>query len=184
MVLRLRHGDRERAVGIGVQGDVYRVRLGERSHEVRVRSRTGDRLDLELDGRPVRAYVCRDRDRLHVHVCGASWSLERVMSAALARRAHDAHGDTLEAPMPGQVRAVRVAPGQAVQAGETLVVLEAMKMELRIRAPHDGKVRRVGCRVGDVVERGQVLVQVDPVAEAPPPDGAREPAAEGASVDG
>jgi biotin carboxyl carrier protein len=62
--------------------------------------------------------------------------------------------------MPGQVIAVPVAAGDAVSRGQTLIVLEAMKMELRVAAPHDGTVEKVLVSVGEVVERGQPLAEV------------------------
>jgi biotin carboxyl carrier protein len=53
-----------------------------------------------------------------------------------------------------------VKAGDAVKRGDTLVVLEAMKMEMRLTAPHDGVVKAVHCREGEVVERGKVVVEV------------------------
>jgi acetyl/propionyl-CoA carboxylase alpha subunit len=67
----------------------------------------------------------------------------------------------IEAPMPGQVVDVLVKEGDAVVAGATLVVLEAMKMETRLTAPAPGCVRRVHCAPGQTVERGQVLVELE-----------------------
>ena len=64
----------------------------------------------------------------------------------------------LDAPMPGQVLAVKVASGQHVTKGQDLVVVEAMKMEHTLRAPADGTVQAVRCAPGDQVTRGQVLV--------------------------
>jgi biotin carboxyl carrier protein len=55
---------------------------------------------------------------------------------------------------------VLVAVGDEVKKGETLVLLEAMKMELRIQAPRDGFVTRVGCEPGQVMEKGQLLVEL------------------------
>ncbi len=63
--------------------------------------------------------------------------------------------------MPGQVRAVLVDAGADVKAGQTLVLLEAMKMELQVKAPHAGKVAAVLVTVGQAVERGQRLVDVE-----------------------
>lgn len=51
-------------------------------------------------------------------------------------------------------------PGDTVTRGQTLVLLEAMKMELRIAAPLDGQVRAVHCAAGQVVERGQILIEL------------------------
>ncbi|MBU6359729.1 MAG: hypothetical protein KGS46_06865 [Chloroflexi bacterium] len=67
----------------------------------------------------------------------------------------------LEAPMPGLIRQVTVVVGEAVKRGTTLVLMEAMKMELRVNAPRDGHVRKVNCSVGQVVDKGQVLVELE-----------------------
>ena len=75
-----------------------------------------------------------------------------------ARQRDDA---ALGAPMPATVAAINVAPGQDVKAGDSLIVLEAMKMELAVTAPHDGRIRRVACRVGELVQPGVPLVEFD-----------------------
>ncbi|HEY8536382.1 MAG TPA: biotin/lipoyl-containing protein [Vicinamibacterales bacterium] len=66
----------------------------------------------------------------------------------------------IAAPMPASVRAVLVAPGDPVTEGQTLIVLEAMKMELPLRAPADGTVAAVHCAVGDLVQPGTELVEL------------------------
>jgi biotin carboxyl carrier protein len=60
--------------------------------------------------------------------------------------------------MPATVRAIHVAPGDRVARGDTLVVLEAMKMELPLKAPADGTVASVACEVGELVQPGIPLV--------------------------
>jgi hypothetical protein len=72
----------------------------------------------------------------------------------------DAGHYDLAAPMPATVVKILVAEGQAVQQGETLVVLEAMKMELPIRAPADAVVKAVNCREGELVQPERVLVEL------------------------
>jgi biotin carboxyl carrier protein len=71
--------------------------------------------------------------------------------------------------MDGQVVAVAARQGERVEAGATLVVLEAMKMEIRVVAPFPGSVRRVLCKPGDVVERGRVLMDIEPDSQGGTP---------------
>jgi biotin carboxyl carrier protein len=88
----------------------------------------------------------------------------RVIAPAAAggarRRARAAAGHGLEAPMPATVTRVVVTPGQTVAAGDVLVLLEAMKMELAIRAPRDGVVARIACEAGTLVQPGVPLVEL------------------------
>jgi biotin carboxyl carrier protein len=73
---------------------------------------------------------------------------------------HHAAGE-LTAPMPGQVRAVNVGEGDEVLKGQTLLLLEAMKMEIRVQAPRDGIVKKLLVKQGQTVERDQVLIEVE-----------------------
>jgi biotin carboxyl carrier protein len=70
---------------------------------------------------------------------------------------HHAAGE-LTAPMPGQVRAVNISEGDVVTKGQTLLLLEAMKMEIKVQAPRDGVVISIQVKQGQTVEREQLLV--------------------------
>jgi acetyl/propionyl-CoA carboxylase alpha subunit len=69
-------------------------------------------------------------------------------------------GDGLSSPMPATVTAVPVGIGQTVEAGDLLIALEAMKMELPLRAPRRAIVAALHCRVGDLVQPDVVLVEL------------------------
>ena len=69
-----------------------------------------------------------------------------------------AAGETVSAPMPGNILSVNVSQGQAVKAGDILVILEAMKMENEIVAPRDGTIAQVVTTKGAVVETGAPLI--------------------------
>lgn len=81
-------------------------------------------------------------------------------AAGARRRGRTAAAHGLEAPMPATVTRIVAAVGQIVAAGDVLILLEAMKMELAIRAPHDGTVARVACEVGTIVQPGVPLVEL------------------------
>jgi biotin carboxyl carrier protein len=78
---------------------------------------------------------------------------------ARKRGAHAAA--SLTAPMPATVIEIKVAAGDAVAKGEILVVLEAMKMELPVRAPDDGRVKAIHCRPGDLVQPDTSLIDLE-----------------------
>ena len=67
----------------------------------------------------------------------------------------------LVAPMPATVAAVNVEPGQQVSEGDVVIMLEAMKMELPIRAPRAGRVKTVACRPGEQVQPGAPLLDLE-----------------------
>jgi acetyl-CoA/propionyl-CoA carboxylase biotin carboxyl carrier protein len=103
---------------------------------------------------------------LWVHADGATHRLRpltrrQAMQRRLAssQRATASFDPELRAPMPGAVAAIHVAPGAAVEAGQRILTIEAMKMEHPVMAPHDGMVR-LDVAVGDQVRRDQVLAHV------------------------
>ena len=78
-----------------------------------------------------------------------------------AAKAPATSANALTAPMGGTVVNVLIEAGADVKSGETLLVLEAMKMETEVTAPKDGKVKSVDVAVGDAVQGGQVLIEWD-----------------------
>ena len=71
-----------------------------------------------------------------------------------------AGGQSVDAPMPGNIISVNVKPGQAVKKGDVLLILEAMKMENEIMAPVDGTVGTVSVAAGQTVQSGQQLLTI------------------------
>ncbi len=80
-----------------------------------------------------------------------------VAAPAPAPAAAPAGGETVAAPMPGNILAVNVQNGAAVKKGDVLMILEAMKMENEIMAPCDGTIASVNVTKGSTVETGAVL---------------------------
>ena len=109
------------------------------------------------DGTKVWAHVAKVGDVWWVHHSGRIFTMERIEAGASS----DEHLGGLVAPMPGVVLDVLVSAGQSVEAGQTLMILEAMKMEHRIVASADGTVTAVHFSAGDRVEQGTNLLDVE-----------------------
>jgi len=159
MKLNFDYGSRTFSLDLMPSGKSYRARLGNKTLTAEIRGSESGRLDLLIDGQPLVAYVSTDGARTWVTVDGQTLVLAK--SSGTRRSAgHESTGG-LAAPMPGQVRAVNVSAGEAVTRGQTLLVIEAMKMEIRVQAPKDGTVIELLVKPGQIVEREQVLIKID-----------------------
>ncbi|MBW3603949.1 MAG: biotin/lipoyl-binding protein [Actinobacteria bacterium] len=118
------------------------------------------------DGHARRYTVAEDGDTLWIESAGDVWMLQRQAQLEAAGRS-EAAGGPVVAPMPGTVTAVHVSDGDAVTAGQALVIMEAMKMEHQVTAPVDGHVSGVSVRAGAQVEMEQTLLVVDTTAVTP-----------------
>ena len=143
-------------IEIVLDGDRVRV-AGGRARTAMAQLR-GDIVDVAIDGRRQAWTWARDGDLTRVGVGGRAWAFRE--SPLALRRDLRAAGAALEAPMPGSVLAVRVRDGDSVRAGDVLLVLESMKMELEVVAPQAGTVQRLSVAAGDRVSGGQVLVAI------------------------
>src|SRR6266540_5765786 len=109
-------------------GKSYRATIGEKTVDVEILRAKDGKLDLLIDGKRVTAYVSSDNAKRWVTVNGRTFVLTKLSGAKRRSAGHD-HASELAAPMPGLVRAVNVSEGDAVTKGQTLLLLEAMKME-------------------------------------------------------
>lgn len=130
---------------------------------------TAQHLTGRTDGAPFtrQVHLLRSGDCWQVHLSAPDGMLRvplRTLEDQHLQRASSAAGgaDTLSAPMPGAVVEIRVTPGDRVSTGETLVVLEAMKLLQSLPAPVAGVVAEIYCAPGDTVAGGAPLVRLDP----------------------
>jgi len=163
----------------------YTAKINDRTFNIDV-GEGPDRLVLAIDGKPVEAdweWLGHDRDmsllldgrsydikiepdngRLFIYYGGERFEclIEDVRLAELRRLAGEevaaAGLAEIKAPMPGLILKVFVKPGQEVNKGERLLIIEAMKMENELRAPRDGTVKAINCREQQAVEQAKVLL--------------------------
>jgi 3-methylcrotonyl-CoA carboxylase alpha subunit len=145
-------------------------RIAVRFEDGRVETWTVARAERGPDGPWRLTLVDPDGARHHVDAMAAGsdvWTaidgVVHVIAAPVQgprRRGRVAAAHRLEAPMPATVTRIVASVGQRVATGDVLVLLEAMKMELAIRAPHDGTVARIACEAGAIVQPGVPLVEL------------------------
>ncbi len=160
MERRYMMGDGEVVTRVEATGEVYRVQVGEEAHTVRLIRQDNGALTLDVDGRQQPVVVAAEGGKRWVSVNGVAWALEPAAGRKSKRAGHGGE-ESLAAQMPGQVLAVYVTPGEHVEKGQRLVLLEAMKMELQVTAPHAGRVRGVRVKPGEIIKRGQTLVDLE-----------------------
>ena len=155
---------------------VFTVRRGDDEHRVTVSPsgevRVDDAAAMTVDAEGHGAFRVREGERSRRVFVAALGGLRQVFvdgevyefavedgAAPRARGARHAL-DAISAPMPAKVTVILVEPGQQVGKGDVLLKLEAMKMELPVRAPHPGTVKAVLCRAGELVQPGVALVEL------------------------
>ena len=121
---------------------------------------SGNDVCFDTDSTAIEAVVAEHRSGLRVWLGARHYDMELVDLVSTSGQHKSAEG-SLEAPMPGVIVSVKVAEGDAVEAGDTLLILEAMKMEHQVHAPGDGVVRRVLFKAGDQVREGDLLMEVE-----------------------
>jgi biotin carboxyl carrier protein len=161
---------------------VYTVTIGDHEYKVNITPRQctvdGEVVDatilplnpngLQLMRRGKRALEVflssHENDTYQLSLQGGRYVTTRVTSSGRGRsrgRSAETDSHVLLAPMHGLVVDVAVRPGQQVEVGQTLVVLESMKMQMQLRSPRTGKVKLVNAQTGTQVEKGALLVQFE-----------------------
>ncbi|MGR3497893.1 MAG: acetyl/propionyl/methylcrotonyl-CoA carboxylase subunit alpha [Limimaricola soesokkakensis] len=121
-------------------------------------------LEVTVSGRRFHAEAVRHGNRVTVWDAGRAFTFAIPDSLAAADAAGTG-GDAIAAPMPGLVKRMRAEAGQAVEKGQPLAILEAMKMEHTLTAPRDGVVAEVLAREGSQVSDGDLLLTLEPKDE-------------------
>jgi acetyl/propionyl-CoA carboxylase alpha subunit len=142
------------------------LRLGESRHVVQSAEAGAARFEFTLDGVSYRGWRYVSGDSVHVRLQG------RTYLVMFPRRIHKGEGaaaqDEVRASMPGVVIAVHARPGERMQAGDKLLTLESMKLQMTVVASHASTVREMHVTPEAVFERGALLVSFEP-QESPAP---------------
>jgi biotin carboxyl carrier protein len=165
MELHYQAGIENHIVTIERQGEHYHVTVNGKTYTVQVETVSNDKVAFTLHDESMKqdklfeAHHARQGELRFVAFDANVFTLVQV-SEAKPRRPAVAGENLLTAAMPGQVVNVLAKVGDEVKRGQTLVILEAMKMEIRVTAPADGRVDKVLVNNGQIVERGQQLIEL------------------------
>jgi acetyl/propionyl-CoA carboxylase alpha subunit len=142
------------------RAQIYTAQVGDNRHHVQLWSLAHGDMTISIDDHRQQITALDDADdRWWVHTLDGTYTLRWLSPLPETGRSKAAEG-SLRAPMPGQVIAVMVEVGQQVQRDDTLLILEAMKMEHRIKAPYDGQVTAIQFQLGQSVQADAVLLEL------------------------
>jgi biotin carboxyl carrier protein len=142
-------------------GDRIRVRIGDREVAAEFTPNADGGGILAIDGRRYPVFGARRKESIFVSVGAASFEFKPA--AATSRRRSRGLAAEIVAPMPGKVLKVFVHDGDLVEAGQPLVVIEAMKMETTLAAESAALVKHVRVDEGQTVDHGAVLIELGPL---------------------
>jgi acetyl/propionyl-CoA carboxylase alpha subunit len=144
------------------EGNSLRARIEDREVEAILQPLPDGSAILTANGQRIRVFAARRGKSFLV----AAGPLAFEFATVEGRAAHAAHGLTtpeVTAPMPGKILKVMVAEGERVEAGQALVVMEAMKMETTLVAESPAIVAKIRVTAGAMVDHGDVLIELSPV---------------------
>lgn len=134
---------------------------GEAAGDAVLRHRGGSEYLLSHGGKTHRVVMTQVRDEIHVHLDGQTYLVNQVDELASAHAAAGEGVEAITAPMPGTVISVHVAEGDEVAVGDTLMVIESMKLQTNIQSNHDGTVGQLHLGPGDTFNKGALLITVE-----------------------
>ncbi|MFM9885748.1 MAG: acetyl-CoA carboxylase biotin carboxyl carrier protein subunit [Burkholderiales bacterium] len=160
---------RERAVTVDIvaRRPALQVRVGEHMHEIAEAHCAGaGEFEFTLDGRICRGWRYASVDHLYVRLEGRTYVLQLPQSGD-AEGAGGISKDEVRAEVPGTLVSVACEEGKAVSAGEIIVTIESMKMQMGLPAPRDGVIAKIHFERNASFDRGAVLVSLAPLDSAP-----------------
>lgn len=166
----MKHGfllnDQEYDVGLSRAAQGYRLHRGEQIMEFDLQAGEAGGWLLQSGHQVDELQIALDGDDVHIHLDGETYQLrfEHALQR-LAELGDAASADAIKASMPGSLISLDVATGDKVRKGQTLLVMESMKMETTIVAPRDGVVAEVHIAPGQTFDKDAVLLSLQAESE-------------------
>jgi len=141
-------------------GSISKIMLNENEFEFPHTefSMKNNKILISQGGQNIIAYVVKEKDSWWVNINGKTLNFTSGDIRKSSKKELDQ--GSLQSPMPGTILDVKISTGKSVEIGDTLLIMEAMKMEHKITAPFNGTVEKINCENNQKVDRGFVLIEL------------------------
>ena len=148
-------------------GNEYDTQINGQVRRIQLLSEEDSAITLLVNSQPLRIHVVHDGQRSLAAIDGHVYEFLRAGEKKGLSRQREAGrlSPEIRSPMPGKILDVRITYGDMVEAGQVLILLEAMKMENALTAEGAGRVKKIHVAVGDLVDLGQLLVELEFVTD-------------------
>ena len=161
---KIRYKNKQITITVNQSGRVSTVSIDGNSFSVENFFADANELKIIINGKPCTFCLARIRDVMHVFYDGEQYVFHDQSEAENTNHTAPAAGDggnCVASPMPGTITKINCKEGDTVSENDTLVIVEAMKMENTLRSPASGTVSKVHNVQGELVEAGAPIVEID-----------------------
>ncbi len=155
-----------RTIALEKKGGVFVARAGATVFEVDICRISGEELQIRAAGRSLPVFVVRDGQRRIVAAEGRIFTISELSREGERFLRSDEKAQdgisSIKAPMPGKVIKINVSEGEEVRTNQSLVIVEAMKMENEITSAAPGIVKKIHVLAGDLVDAEKTLIEIEP----------------------
>ena len=147
------------------KGEGYLVKVGDRTWEADIQQLGPNTLSFLIAGRSFLAYIARDKDRRLIQIQGHQFELKEPSQDSddfIGAGGSQEDELMIKAPMPGKVIKICVSEAEEVRKNQTLVIVEAMKMENEIKASQDAVIKKIHAAPGNLVDTDTLIMELEP----------------------
>jgi len=142
--------------------DEYKVIIGDEIFKITDFEKRGNLILFRIDKKPFSLFFARDRERIYLTANGEYFVIEESKGSSFKDGAAAIEkGDSVSSPMPGLIVKIPVTVGKEVEKGETLAIVEAMKMQNELRSPRSGVVKKINFKEGEQIDALQPIVELE-----------------------
>ena len=155
-------GSKSYSVNIRCSGSSFRLQIDDRDYEGEFSRLNNGSLEIIIDGRRSITYSEKKSDESYVFADGINYVLHRQSQKVGSVVQDEPREDLVMSPITGKLLDRKVESGSSVSEGDVIIVLEAMKMEHRLRSPRDGIISRItSIEIGGQVKEGEIMFELE-----------------------